>query len=181
MSFGNAYVEGAFWHLLHHDIHRTTCRHGRGNTNYLGILACQFKQRLAEDILETWRTVVVVFYLSFTCLDIEFAWSVPDGDIFFSRGIAVSFLGVQMEQFWTFHVLQLPQDTHQFFDIMTVKRAEITDVHTLENILLVGDGRFQGVGQTNHSASAVIFEVSFSVKPACYLETQGIIGLVGGK
>ena len=38
MSLGNAHIEGALGHLLHHDIHRTASRHGWGNTYNLRIL-----------------------------------------------------------------------------------------------------------------------------------------------
>ena len=57
MSLGNAYIEGAFRHLVHHDIHRAACRHSGRDTNDLFVLFSQFKQRLAKDVLEPWRFV----------------------------------------------------------------------------------------------------------------------------
>ena len=43
MSLGNAHIEGALWHGLHHDVHGATCRHSWRDTHNLGILFGQFQ------------------------------------------------------------------------------------------------------------------------------------------
>ena len=91
----------------------------------------------------------------------------------------MSFLGVQVQQFWTFHILDLLEDTHQFLHIMTIERTEITDVHAVENVLLVGNGTFDSIRQTLDTLSAVIVHHTLSVQPTGSLELDGIIGLVG--
>ena len=58
---------------------------------------------------------------AFTSFGIKLARSMPDSDIPLGRSIAVAFLGVQVQQFGTFHVFHLAQNTHQFFHIVAVK------------------------------------------------------------
>ena len=67
---------------------------------------------MSEDILEFLGLVGVVVHNALTRLWVKLARGVPRGDILLSRGIAMTFLGVQMEQFRTLHVLDGLQDAH---------------------------------------------------------------------
>ena len=73
-------------------------------TYYLRVLAGQFQQCLAKYVLETWRGVCRVLHQSLTSLCIKLARSVPYSHVFFGRGIAVAFLGMQVQQLGAFHV-----------------------------------------------------------------------------
>ena len=87
---------------------------------------------------------------------IELPGSVPDGDILLGGGVTVAFLCVQMEQSGALHVLQLSQDAHDFLHVVPVEWSEIADVQSFENVLLVADGRFQCVAQSDDAVAAVI-------------------------
>ena len=105
MSLGNADVEGALGHFLHHNVHRAARRHGRRDTDNPGVLPGQFEQRLSKDILETRRVVLVVVNQALAGLRVEFSRGVPHCDIPLGRGVAMAFLGVQVQQLGTFHSL----------------------------------------------------------------------------
>ena len=141
MSLGNTHVKGALRYLLHHDIHGTTCWHGRCDSDNIRVLSSQFQQRMAEHILKAWGHISCVPDQSFSRFGIELTWCMPNGDILLGRCITVAFLGVQMEQLGTFHVLQLAHDAYQFLDIMTIEGPEIADVHTFKHVLLMRNGR----------------------------------------
>ena len=166
MSLGNAHIKGALGHLLHHDIHRTASRHGWSNAYNLRILTGQFQQCLTKDILKARRRVLIFIYQSLARFEIELSRCVPYGDILLGRGVAVTFLGVQMEQLGTFHPLQLSEDAHQFLDVVPVERPEVADVHAFEHVLLVGDGRLHRIGEADESAAAVVLHQSYLVEPA---------------
>ena len=78
----------------------------------------------------------------------------------------MTFLGMQVQQFRTLHVLQLTQDAHYFLDVMTVKRTEVADIHTLEDVLLMTDGALDSIAQTDKTFPAVIFQHAFTVQPS---------------
>ena len=182
VSLGNANVESALGHLLHHDAHRAACGHGWCDAYNLRILAGQLQQRLAKHILIAGRGVLLLpfsLFLSHTSLHVKPPGSVPHGDILLGRCIAVAFLGVQVQQFGTLHALHLFQDAYQCFYVVAVERPEVADVHTLENVLLVRDGRFHGIGQTNQATAAVVLQQAHLVQPARSPESQGVISFVG--
>ena len=166
MPLSDADVEGALRHLLHHDVHRAARRHGRRHADDAVVLAGQFQQRLAEDILESGWLVGGVLDDALTGLRVKFARRMPDSDILLGRGVAMSFLSVQVQQLRSLHVLQLSQDAHQLLDVVAVERPEVADVHALEHVLLVRDGRLDGVRQTDDALAAVIVQQSFVVQPA---------------
>jgi hypothetical protein len=62
---------------------------------------------------------------------------------------------------------------------MTVKGTEVTDVQALEDILLMRDGTFHGIAQSDKSLSAVIFQITIAVQPFIGFLAQLVIGLVG--
>ena len=96
MSFGNADIEGAVGHLLHHDIHRATGRHGRCHTDDFRILLCQFQKGVSKDILILLGFVRVFVHQSLTCLWVKLSWSMPCCHVFLCRGITMSFLRMQV-------------------------------------------------------------------------------------
>ena len=91
----------------------------------------------------------------------------------------MTFLGVQVQQFRTFHVLQLSQDPHHLLDIMTVEGSEVTDVHTLEDVLLMTDRALHRIAQSDESLSTVILQHTLAMQPPRSLEADAVIRLVG--
>ena len=156
MSLSDTHVEGAFGHFLHHDVHGASRRHGRCHAHDVGVLLGQFEQCLAEYRLEFRRFVLRVLTDALARVHVEFSRCVPDGGLALCRCISVTFLGVQVEQFRTLHVLQLAEQSHQFLDVVSVERSEVADVHALEDVLLMRDGTFQCVAQSDDTFSAVI-------------------------
>ena len=48
-----------------------------------------------------------------------------------------------MQQARAFHILNLLENAYKFDNVMAVERTEITDIHSLEHILLMGNRRLQ--------------------------------------
>ena len=63
---------------------------------------------------------------------------------------------MQMQQAWTLHVLYASQGPYQFYHIMSILGAEITYIHTLEDVLLVVQQRFQRVVETYNLLAALV-------------------------
>ena len=91
----------------------------------------------------------------------------------------MTFLGMQVQQFRSFHVLQLSQDSHHLLDVMTVKRSEVADVHTFEDVLLMTDGALYRIAQSDESLSAVLLQHTLAMQPPRSLEADAVIRLVG--
>ena len=179
VSLGDADIEGTCGHLLHHDVHRATGRHGRCHADDTLVLARQLQEGLAKDILELRRLVVLGSFEYLSCLGIELTRRMPYGLIVLCRCIAMTFLRVQVEQLRTFHVLQLPQHAHQLLHVVSVEGPEVAYVHTFEDVLLVRDSTLQGITETDESLSAVVFQQAVTLHPAGRPEAYLIIGLVG--
>ena len=137
MAFGYSYVEYPLGHLLHHDVHGASCGHGGCHAYNVRILLSKFQECLAEYALEFGRLVAAVGNDALARVNVELAWGMPNGGLVFCGLVAVSFLGMQVQQLRTFHVFQLAQQSHYLLDIMSVEWSEVADVHALEDVLLV--------------------------------------------
>ena len=141
MSFCNTDVESTLRHFLHHDIKAATCCHRRSDAHNLLILFRQFKQSLAENILISWRQTLGIVLESFASLGVVLARSMEDCRVLLSRLEALAFDGVQMQEFRPLHVFNLSKSIDKLDDIMPIDRSEVTDVQTLEDILLIVEQR----------------------------------------
>ena len=137
MSLGDTYIEGAVWHRLHHDVHRASGRHGWRHTYDLRVLLGKFQQGLSEDILKLRRLVAVVGNDSLAGFRVKLAWCMPDGSTLLGWFVSLALGGMQVEQLRSFHVSELLQDSYHFLYIMTVEWSEVSDVHSLEDVLLL--------------------------------------------
>ena len=179
VSLGDAHVEGAVGHCLHHDVHGATGRHGGCHAHNLGVLSCKLQEGLSEDILEFGRLVGGVGGKPFAGLGVELARCVPYGGTLLGGLVALALGGVQVEQLGALHVLQLPQHPHDVLHVVAVERTEVADVHALEDVLLVAQCRLQGVVEPQDAFLAVVVEVALGVQPLRCLEAQLVVGLVG--
>ena len=84
-----------------------------------------------------------------------------------------------MQQLRTFHFLELLQQSYHLLDIMPVERTEVSDIHSLENVLLMAQCRFQRIVQADDALLAVVVEIALGVEPLRCLETQLVVGFVG--
>ena len=133
---------------------------------------------MPEHILIFLWFVGIVVHKAFASVWVEFARRMPGGDILLGRCIAVPFLCMQVQQLRPFHILHLTEDTYQLFYVVTVEGTEVTDVHAFKNVLLMRDGAFHGIRQTDETFATVLTEHTSAVQPARSLKTNGIIGLI---
>ena len=80
-----------------------------------------------------------------------------------------------MQQFGAFHVLQLSQDAHDFSHVVSIKRSEVPDVHAFEDVLLVADGRLDGVVEPQDTFLSVLTKVAAMMEPLRSLEPQLVV------
>ena len=181
MALGYAHVEGPVGHLLHHDVHGAARGHGRRHPHDLRVLPCQFQERLAKHLLVFSFLRLVFAFQYLARFGVELARCVPNGGVVLGRRIAVAFLRVQVEQLGAFHLLQLAQNPHQVDDAVAVERAEIANVHAIEDVLLVADGALQGVAQADEAFATVVLQHAVALKEACGAEAHLVVGLVGAQ
>ena len=179
MSLGDTHIKGAARHRLHHDVHGASCRHGWCHTYYLRVLLGKLQEGFAKYILVFRRFVAGVSYETFARFRIEFTWCMPDGSTLLGWFVTLSLGGMQMQQLRTFHFLELLQQSYHLLDIMTVERTEVSDIHSLENVLLMAQCRFQRIVQADDALLAVVVEIALGVEPLRCLEAELVVGFVG--
>ena len=182
MTFGNAHVKHTLRHRVHHDVHRTARRHRWRHTHNLLVLLCQLQERLAKHLLKLRRTRCAVITLdALTRVRIELAWRMPDGRILLSRCIAITLRRMDVEQLRTLHFLDHLQDSHQLYHIVSLGRTEVTDVHSLEDILLTRQDRLQAVIETNQFPTTFLVQDAPAKQLLRQLISDVIISSVGGQ
>ena len=181
VSLGYTHIKRAFGHLFHHDVHRAAAGHRRCYTHNPRVLLSQFQQRVSEYILVFLWLGGVVVHQALTRIGVKLARCVPYRHILLGRCIAMSLLGVQVQQFGAGHILQLTQYAHQFLHVVSVKRSEVLYVHTVKNVLLVADGALHGVAQSYQPLLAVVGHHTVVFQPAHRSKLNGVIRLVGAQ
>ena len=137
MAFGYTYVESTVGHSFHQDVHRTTTGHGGCHSHNALVFTGQLEQRTSEDILEKRRHSFGVGHYALTRLLVKDTGCMPYGGRLFGRCKSLALGGVYVEQLRSFHILDGAQHLHQILHIMSIHRAEVTDVHALKHILLI--------------------------------------------
>ena len=66
-----------------------------------------------------------------------------------------------MQDFRAFHILYIPQNPCDIYYIVSVDRTEVADIHSFENILLLGSYRFQAIAKANQCLAAVFVEDTY--------------------
>ena len=139
VSLCNTHVKGTVWHCFHEFVHGASRRHCGRHAHYLGVQPCQFHESFAENVLIFRRQIFFIACNSLSGIGVKLAWSVPYSSCILSRLIAFSLYGMDMKKFRTAHILQLVEHSHQFFHVMSIDGTEVTDVQSLEDILLFAD------------------------------------------
>ena len=103
----------------------------------------------------------------------------PDGSTLLGWFVTLALGGMQVEQLRTFHFLELLQQSYYFLDVMTVERTEVSDVHSLKDVLLMAQCRFQCIVQADDALLAVVVEVALGVEPLRSLETKLVVSFIG--
>ena len=133
---------------------------------------------MSKHVLVSWWHPLGVVGYAVPCVYIKLTWSVPYCGLLFGRLISFAFSGVQVQEFWTFHVFELPHYPHQFLHVVTVVWSEVSDVHALKHVLLMTDGRLESIAQSDESIASVVFKKSLIVHPCRHLKPQQIIGFI---
>ena len=152
-----AYIKSPVGETLHHEIHRTACRHGRCDADDSLICLCKFYKRLAKDILKTRWHSFRVFFDNLSCLWIELSRGMPDRCLLFGWFITLALDCANMQHLRTFQVFDLAQEMNKTHNIMTIYWSEISDIKSLEDILTAGEQRLERVVEPNHSTAHAIF------------------------
>ncbi|CDA85013.1 unknown [Bacteroides sp. CAG:754] len=158
MPFGNTDIKCPFRHFFHQYIHRTATGHGRSHTDNLRIGFSQLYQCISEYILEKRWHSFRVDNETFTGDGVELARSMPFGGMFFRRSEPFSLYSVQMQDFGSLQIFDIMQYAGEIPYIVSVYRTEITDIHSLENILLLCSHRLQAVAETYQRLAAFLIQ-----------------------
>ena len=133
---------------------------------------------MPKHILELWWLIAVVLHKTLSCFGVELSRCVPHRCALLGRFVSLAFRGVQVQQFGAFHILKLVQHPYNFLDIVPVEWAEVAYVHTLEEVLLLGKSRLDGVVQANNALASLVVQYAFGVQPLRCLETKSVVSFV---
>ena len=134
---------------------------------------------MTKHILVFLRFRWILVNNALTSLRVKLAWGVPSGHILLCWRIAMTFLGVQVQQFRPLHILDLPEYSHQFLDIMSVEGTKIADVHAFKHVLLVCNSALKSIGKTLQTVFPGIVHQALSIQPIVGLELDSVVGLIG--
>ena len=67
---------------------------------------------------------------------------------------------MQMQEFRSAHIHQLAQDAYEVDDIVAVEGSEVSDIHSLEDILLMAYGTLERIIEADDSLPALVGEHS---------------------
>ena len=76
-------------------------------------------------------------------------------------------------------ILQLGEDAHEFFYIMPVKWAEIADIKTLKQVLLIGEQSLKAIAESEYQAAALLIDDFMAQAEAIYLKFEVVISARG--
>ena len=128
MFFGNTDIKEAKLHVLT-EIHKScTCHHGRTDSNHVLVLFAD-----ADYGIRKARSKCILFRRLYTLLDIKGRNAVIARRIFYSKRIALTFLGNNMDQDRAIDLLCDLQFFLKKRNIVAVKRTEITESQIFEN------------------------------------------------
>ena len=63
-----------------------------------------------------------------------------------------------MQELRAFHILDFTEHAHQLYHIVPIGRAEISDIHALKDVLLIGQKRFEGIVETQYGTATALVE-----------------------
>ena len=160
MPLSDTDIKAATRHFFHHDIERTTCGHGRSNTNNFLVLLSQLKQSVPENILKTGRFSLLTRLKTFTRLNIKKSRCMPLRGNLFSRRKALTLSGVYVQHLRATHILYGTQCMHEADHIVSVHGAEIANIHPLKDVLLLSKQTLYTIIEANETLSPTILHQS---------------------
>ncbi len=136
MLLTDAHIKCPVRHLLHHDIERAACRHGRSYSYNLVILPCQLKYCMTEYLLvqRVFGTLDRLYQL--TGAFVKLTRGMKDCLLFLGLGKSLPLYCDTVKELGTGNGLQVFQDPGEMHYIMSVYRAEIPEFQGLEHIAL---------------------------------------------
>ena len=147
MLFGDAHVEGAVWHFLHHEFQAAAGRHGGGHPYDATVGFGQFNDAVPKHVLELGRLGgVVPAFEDFTRFLVEEARRVPfRGASCLGRRVSGTFPGHHMKQLGAGDVFQIGEHLREVLHVVAIHRTEVPKVQRLEEVALLQDCAFDGV------------------------------------
>ena len=89
----------------------------------------------------------------------------PDGGTLLGRFITLALGGMEMQELRSLHVLELHENPYYLLHVMTIERSEISDVHSLEDVLLMAECRLQCIVEPYDALLAVFIEIALGMEP----------------
>ena len=86
-----------------------------------------------------------------------------------------------MQYLWAIQIFDVAQYLRQLLHVMSVDRTEVADVHSLEDVLLLGYNRLQTVVETKHGFASFLVHDAHFAKHFIRLETQLVVTIRGSK
>ena len=145
------------------------------------VLPCQLDERLAEDVLVEGRQVAGVGQDAFARVWAELAGRVPHAGVLFGRLEALALGGVQVQYLGALQVLDVVEHAGQILHVVSVDGPEVSDVHALEDVLLLGGHRLQAVGEADEGLAALLVEDAHLEEQARHPEAQLVVAVAGGE
>ena len=85
---------------------------------------------------------------------------------------------MKMQELWPFHVFDPPQHVDQIDNVVAIEGAKVADVHSLKEVLLMGDGALQGIVETDEAIAAGVVEIAFLSHPRRQFEAYAVVCVV---
>ena len=150
MALRNAHIKSPIRHFAHQDVHRAARRHCRRDADDSLIRARKLEQRFSKHVLKLRGLLCRAFAQAFAAFRVKFARCVPNRRRLFRRFESFALYCVQVEQLWSFHLLDLAQRFDQLDDVVSVCRPKITDIHPLKDVLLIREQRFNCIVEAQY-------------------------------
>ena len=160
MAFGNAHIETAARHLLHHNAERAARGHSGSDANDFLVLLRKFEHRVTKHILETRRLALFATLEAFASFGVEKSRSVPLRRHLFGRSKALTFGSVYVQHLRATHILDGAQRMHEFHHVVSVHGAKVADIHTLEDVLLLGEEALHAIIEADKAFAATLVHQS---------------------
>ena len=84
---------------------------------------------------------------------------------------------MKVNELWTGHVLDVPENPYEFLHIMTVEGTKIPDIQSLKYILLTSEQRLHSVVEAQHNALAAVANDTMLAHRLVSLVAQVVVAL----
>ena len=147
VPLGDAHVETAVGHALHHGVERAAGGHGGGDAHHGRIHLGQLHDRLSEDVLPAVGGRGGRRAEAFAGVGVETSRSVPQGLVVFGFGISLPLDGQYVQQFGPGNLLQVVEHGDQGLYVVAVHRSEVAELEAFEYVAAVEQAVLDGIAE----------------------------------